>query len=77
VNPKERLTASEALKHPWLSLDRMDSEYQLSDTLDHLRKYNLKRKLRAAVFTVIVTNRLTSLGFGQERRMIATELDAE
>ena len=63
VNPKQRLTAQEALLHPWLYLDHVGTDHQLSDNLERLQKFNLKRKLRAAVYTVIATNKFTSLGF--------------
>jgi len=60
-NPKERLAAKEALLHPWLTFTGQD--IHLSDTLDQLRTYNLKKKLRVAVYTLIATNKFTSLGF--------------
>jgi len=72
VNPKERLTAKKALEHPWLSSEHVGSDYHLSDNLEQLREYNLKRKLRVAVYTVIATNKLTSLG---HQRRVATALD--
>ena len=37
VIPKDRLTAQEALLHPWLSLDDGGTDYQLSDKLAELQ----------------------------------------
>jgi len=70
VNPKERLTARNALQHPWLSADHVGSDYHLSDNLAQLREYNLKRKLRSAVYAVMATNKFTSLGY---QRKMATD----
>ena len=61
--PKDRLTAIHALDHPWLTKDRVGSDAPLLETQKLLRIYNLKRKLRSAVYTVIFTNKFTSLGF--------------
>jgi calcium/calmodulin-dependent protein kinase I len=64
VNPNERLTADQALRHSWFTRhDRSTSMgTNLKDNLEQLKVFNLKRKLRAAVYTVIATNKFTSLG---------------
>jgi serine/threonine protein kinase len=64
VEPTERLTAEQALEHPWFSSNEsFMSVENLTDNLEKLRVFNLKRKVRAAVYAVIATNKLTSLGF--------------
>ena len=60
-NPKERLTAKEALIHPWMT--RTGKNVHLSDTMENLRIYNVKRKLRVAVFTLIAINKFMLFGF--------------
>jgi len=64
LDPRNRFTADQALQHPWLTnaIDEMGTENLAPDYLDRLRVFNLKRKLRAAVYTVVLTNKLTSLG---------------
>jgi len=63
VNPKDRLTVQQALDHKWLTSDQVGTDYHLSENLEQMRDFVLKRKLRAAVYTVMATNKLTSLGY--------------
>ncbi|CAM9684064.1 unnamed protein product [Ectocarpus fasciculatus] len=54
VDPARRMTASEACKHPWLTIDDINlSSHNLSNRLAELKKFNTKRKLRAAIKTVM------------------------
>lgn len=63
VQPSKRMSASEALKHKWMMKDSKELEGQSLDTnLVELRKYNAKRKFKAAVNAVILANKITSLG---------------
>jgi len=63
VQPSKRMSASEALKHKWMTQDEKVLEGQSLDTnLVELRKYNAKRKFKAAVNAVILANKMTSLG---------------
>ena len=52
-NSAQRLTAAQALEHPWLhtSSDIL-SKIDLSQSLDQLRFFNATRKLRAAIHAV-------------------------
>lgn len=65
---KKRLTAKDARSHPWLSSPQDQSSLlqsmSLTDVLvqERLRIFNARRKVRAAVYTVIATNKFTSLG---------------
>jgi serine/threonine protein kinase len=57
-NPLERLTVDEALSHEWLSLDDGTLESRnLGGAMEELRRFNAKRKFRAAVRALIVANR--------------------
>jgi len=63
VQPSKRMSASDALKHKWMMQDASKLEGQSLDTnLVELRKYNAKRKFKAAVNAVILAQKMTSLG---------------
>jgi len=54
VDPQERINVDEALKHPWISdRDRYASKVHLHDTVDELRKFNARRKLKGAVLAAV------------------------
>ena len=60
VDVNERLTASEALESNWIAA-ATDAELGANDmgsNLHNLRKFNGKRKFRAAVASVIAANKL-------------------
>ncbi|KAI1704714.1 protein kinase domain-containing protein [Ditylenchus destructor] len=61
LNPKKRITADQALKVPWIcNRDRVASMMHRQDTVDCLRKFNARRKLKAAISAVTVVNRMSS-----------------
>ncbi|TMS40042.1 hypothetical protein L596_006475 [Steinernema carpocapsae] len=61
VNPKKRITAEQALKVPWIcNRERVASVMHRQDTVDCLKKFNARRKLKAAISAVTVVNRMSS-----------------
>ncbi|CAN0053337.1 unnamed protein product [Ascophyllum nodosum] len=59
VDPEQRLTARQAIQHPWLATSgQILSKNDLSFTLPRLSAFNAKRKLRAAINMVILAQRL-------------------
>lgn len=53
VSPSKRLTADEAMRHRWMmSSDEVLANQDLGTNLGELRKYNAKRKFKAAVNAV-------------------------
>lgn len=69
VDSSRRYTAEQALQHQWMhpALKEKLSLYDLSSTKTSLEKFNAVRRLRAAVRTVIIANRLRdSLDRSQE-----------
>mmetsp|Transcript_32476 Transcript_32476/g.68302 ORF Transcript_32476/g.68302 Transcript_32476/m.68302 type:complete len:346 (-) Transcript_32476:253-1290(-) len=63
VQPSKRLSADQALKHKWMTKDaNLLAEKDLGTNLSELRKYNAKRKFKAAVNAVMLANKMTSLG---------------
>lgn len=63
IKPTARLTADEALKNKWITCDDDDLEGRdLGANLEEFKKFNAKRKFRAAVQSVMAVNKLNSLG---------------
>lgn len=63
VSPSNRLTADKALKHQWLSQsDDFLTSQDLGVNLAAFKKFNAKRKMKAAVKSVMAANKFTSLG---------------
>ncbi|XP_024938209.1 calcium/calmodulin-dependent protein kinase type II alpha chain isoform X5 [Cephus cinctus] len=63
VNPGKRITASEALKHPWIcQRERVASVVHRQETVDCLKKFNARRKLKGAILTTMLATRNFSIG---------------
>lgn len=63
VSPSKRYDANGAMKNSWIGADASKLTGQdLGNNLEKLRKYNAKRKFKAAVKTVVAANKLNSLG---------------
>lgn len=59
VKPEKRFTADDALAHSWLRKAESDlAGHNLSDQLLELKKFNARRKFRAAVKAVVAVNRI-------------------
>ena len=58
VNPSKRLTADQALHHPWLLKDGHELEkLNLDANLTQLRKHLASRKFKGAVKSVMAVNK--------------------
>jgi len=57
VDPARRLTAVEALQHPWLTGETANTSH-LPDTLKSMKSFNARRKFKMAVIATIATNRI-------------------
>ncbi|XP_072154320.1 calcium/calmodulin-dependent protein kinase type II alpha chain isoform X10 [Bemisia tabaci] len=58
VNPAKRITALEALKHPWIcQRERVASVVHRQETVDCLKKFNARRKLKGAILTTMLATR--------------------
>lgn len=63
VNPKKRLKANDALNDRWTTTKESDlANNDLGINLAEFKKFNAKRKFKAAVKTVMAANKLNSLG---------------
>jgi len=61
VNPDKRLSATESLQNIWISGKDPLANKDLGPSLERFKKFNAKRKLRAAVHTVIVANKMARI----------------
>uniref|UniRef100_A0A6G1SQM5 calcium/calmodulin-dependent protein kinase n=1 Tax=Aceria tosichella TaxID=561515 RepID=A0A6G1SQM5_9ACAR len=58
VNPAVRITATEALTHPWIyNRERVASTLHRQETVDCLKKFNARRKLKGAILTTMLATR--------------------
>ncbi|OAF69352.1 hypothetical protein A3Q56_02905 [Intoshia linei] len=58
VNPKKRITAIEAMQHSWIShRECIASTIHRQQTVDCLKKFNAKRKLKGVILTTILATK--------------------
>ncbi|XP_063984785.1 calcium/calmodulin-dependent protein kinase type II alpha chain isoform X21 [Diachasmimorpha longicaudata] len=74
VNPTRRITASEALRHPWIcQRERVASVVHRQETVDCLKKFNARRKLKGAILTTMLATRNFSSKYDAQARSIITK----
>uniref|UniRef100_A0A8B9FY10 calcium/calmodulin-dependent protein kinase n=1 Tax=Amazona collaria TaxID=241587 RepID=A0A8B9FY10_9PSIT len=62
INPAKRITASEALKHPWIcQRSTVASMMHRQETVDCLKKFNARRKLKGAILTTMLNPFVTAV----------------
>ncbi|XP_056119739.1 calcium/calmodulin-dependent protein kinase (CaM kinase) II beta 1 isoform X25 [Rhinichthys klamathensis goyatoka] len=58
INPGKRITAQEALKHPWVcQRSTVASMMHRQETVECLKKFNARRKLKGAILTTMLVSR--------------------
>ncbi|XP_039624269.1 calcium/calmodulin-dependent protein kinase type II delta chain isoform X8 [Polypterus senegalus] len=58
INPAKRITAQEALKHPWVcQRSTVASMMHRQETVECLKKFNARRKLKGAILTTMLATR--------------------
>ncbi|XP_055054726.2 calcium/calmodulin-dependent protein kinase (CaM kinase) II beta 1 isoform X8 [Misgurnus anguillicaudatus] len=66
INPTKRITAQEALKHPWVcQRSTVASMMHRQETVECLKKFNARRKLKGAILTTMLVSRNFSVGSRQ------------
>ncbi|KAF8789475.1 Peripheral plasma membrane protein CASK like protein [Argiope bruennichi] len=61
LNPKDRITVEEALNHPWIKERELCApKIHLQDTVDELKKFNARRKLKGAVIAAVSSPKWTN-----------------
>lgn len=67
VDPDKRITAAEALEHPYLKVNSAKLEgNNMGQNLDRMKLFNARRKFKSAIQTVIVAGRLRKFVEGLE-----------
>lgn len=70
VNPTKRYDAKGAMKNSWIGADASKLVGQdLGVNLEQFKKFNAKRKFKAAVKTVVAANKLQSLGVDFQKNL--------
>lgn len=49
VDPIRRMTIDEALHHPWISQKARASKTHLHETVEEMRRFNARRKLKVRI----------------------------
>ncbi|XP_056112267.1 calcium/calmodulin-dependent protein kinase type II subunit gamma isoform X19 [Rhinichthys klamathensis goyatoka] len=63
INPAKRITADQAIKHPWIcQRSTVASMMHRQETVECLRKFNARRKLKGAILTTMLVSRNFSVG---------------
>ncbi|EDO39364.1 predicted protein [Nematostella vectensis] len=53
----QRISAADALQHPWLKNREVPSRNHLQETVDELKKFNARRKLKGAVLAAVASRK--------------------
>ncbi|XP_064640883.1 calcium/calmodulin-dependent protein kinase type II delta 1 chain-like isoform X21 [Lineus longissimus] len=68
THPAKRITAADALKHPWIcQRERVASVVHRQETVDCLKKFNARRKLKGAILTTMLATRNFSISKGDKK----------
>jgi len=60
-NQAERITATDALRHPWISQsERIASHIHRQQTVDAMKAWNARRKLKGAIITMIASRNFST-----------------
>jgi calcium/calmodulin-dependent protein kinase I len=79
VDQSKRWSAAQLLKHPWILLgDDALANKSLPESIVTMRKFNARRRLKAAADAVIMANRLSRMGFvSRLRQQLSIEEEEE
>ncbi|XP_070780157.1 calcium/calmodulin-dependent protein kinase type II subunit beta isoform X6 [Enoplosus armatus] len=74
INPAKRITAQEALKHPWVcQRSTVASMMHRQETVECLKKFNARRKLKGAILTTMLVSR----NFSAAKSLLNKKADQE
>ncbi|KTF96948.1 hypothetical protein cypCar_00034974, partial [Cyprinus carpio] len=78
INPSKRITAAEALKHPWIShRSTVASCMHRQETVECLKKFNARRKLKVSLYKAgaILTTMLVTRNFSGGKSGVSKKTD--
>jgi len=61
VDPKKRLTADQALQHPWIAGTTANPEPLQNEVIVKMKRFNARRKFKMAITIILATIRLHNL----------------
>ncbi|XP_041352781.1 peripheral plasma membrane protein CASK-like isoform X2 [Gigantopelta aegis] len=59
VDPEKRLSIEEALTHPWINDKKSTPRKHLHETVETLKKFNARRKLKGAIMAAVSSSKWT------------------
>lgn len=60
VDPKSRISADEAMCHPWMQVDSKKlRQSSLVESIDNFKEFHYKRKFKSVVHTVMAVNKMS------------------
>ena len=69
IDPRKRFSSEQALSHPWISQrERYASTFHRQETVDCLKKFNARRKLKGAIITTMLATRNFNVKTVKDRR---------
>uniref|UniRef100_A0A674DVA2 calcium/calmodulin-dependent protein kinase n=1 Tax=Salmo trutta TaxID=8032 RepID=A0A674DVA2_SALTR len=72
INPTKRITADQALKHPWVcQRSTVASMMHRQETVECLRKFNARRKLKGAILTTMLVTRNFSVSSNSQTPILS------
>lgn len=77
LDQKERWTATQLLRHPWMEVqDDLLAGKDITSTLVEMKRFNARRKLKAAANTIITLNRMKKMALTTSIRRKSEQVSA-
>ncbi|XP_048240911.1 peripheral plasma membrane protein CASK-like isoform X6 [Haliotis rufescens] len=60
LDPEKRITIDDALEHPWIKDKKTTPKVHLHETVEALKKFNARRKLKGAIMAAVSSSKWTN-----------------
>ena len=78
LDQRERWTAAQLLHHPWMEAqDAVLASKDITSTIIEMKRYNARRKLKAAANTIITLNRMKKMALTTSLRRQSEQLSSK